>query len=72
MEQQAQQERQVTLNLTINQLNTILAGVVKLPIEVGLDRLIKTADSMSQLVKYEVPSGGVKNILKKYQSVGLH
>ena len=37
MEQQAQQERQVTLNLTINQLNTILAGVVKLPIEVGLE-----------------------------------
>ena len=37
MEQQAQQERQVTLNLTINQLNTVLAGVVKLPIEVGLE-----------------------------------
>jgi hypothetical protein len=43
-----------------------IIGTSMEPIEVGLDRLIKTADSMSQLVKYEVPSGGVKNILKTF------
>ena len=37
MEQQAQQVQTVTLELNINQLNTVLAGVVKLPIEVGLE-----------------------------------
>jgi hypothetical protein len=30
-------EQKVTLELTIQQLNTILGGLVKLPIEVGLD-----------------------------------
>lgn len=30
-------EKQVTLQLNINQLNTVLAAVVKLPIDVGLD-----------------------------------
>jgi hypothetical protein len=34
MEQQAQQ---VTLQLTINQLNMVLGGIAKLPIEVGLE-----------------------------------
>jgi hypothetical protein len=32
-----QQEKQITLNLTINQLNIVLSGVVKLPIEMGLE-----------------------------------
>lgn len=32
-----QGEKTVTLELSINQLNTVLAGVVKLPIEAGLD-----------------------------------
>lgn len=35
MEQQ--QEKQVTLQITINQLNVIMSGLVKLPIEIGLD-----------------------------------
>lgn len=30
-------EQKVTLELTVQQVNVILAGVVKLPIEVGLD-----------------------------------
>ena len=30
-------EQKVTLELTILQLNTILGGLIKLPIEVGLD-----------------------------------
>ena len=30
-------EQKATLELTIPQLNTVLAGLVKLPIEVGLD-----------------------------------
>ena len=32
-----QKELKVSLELTINQLNTVLAGVVKLPIEAGLE-----------------------------------
>ena len=32
-----EQERQVTLTLTVNQLNTVLSGIIKLPIEVGLE-----------------------------------
>lgn len=35
MEEQA--AKTVSLELTINQLNVILAGIVKLPIEVGLE-----------------------------------
>ena len=35
--EQTQQVQTVTLQLNINQLNTVLAGVVKLPIEVGLE-----------------------------------
>ena len=30
-------EQQVTLQLTVNQLNTVLMGIVKLPIEVGME-----------------------------------
>ena len=37
MEQQTQQVQTVTLELNVNQLNIILSGVVKLPIEVGLE-----------------------------------
>lgn len=33
----AQQVQTVTLEVNINQLNTILSGVVKLPIEIGLE-----------------------------------
>ena len=36
MEQQVQQQ-QVSLQVTINQLNVILGGIAKLPIEVGLE-----------------------------------
>jgi hypothetical protein len=39
-----QQEKQITLNLTINQLNVVLSGVVKLPIEMGLE----TFDTIQQ------------------------
>jgi hypothetical protein len=34
--------------------------------EVSLSRMIKTADSLSDIVKYEVEGAGVKNILKEY------
>ena len=31
------EEKEVTLNLTVNQLNMVLSGIIKLPIEVALD-----------------------------------
>ena len=31
------EQKTVTLNLTVNQLNVILSGMIKLPIEVGLE-----------------------------------
>lgn len=31
------QQQTVTLQLNINQINTVLAGIAKLPIELGLD-----------------------------------
>lgn len=52
----------------IKQLESLqkIIGTSLEPIEVGMDRLIKTADSMSQLLNYEVPGGGAKNILKSF------
>ena len=46
------QEPQVTLQLTVTQLNTVLSGIVKLPIEVGLETFqIVNAQAEQQLGK---------------------
>lgn len=52
----------------IKQLEALqkMVGYPQALAEVGLDRLIKTADSISQLLNYEVAGGGVKNILKSF------
>jgi hypothetical protein len=54
--------------LVLKQLESLqkIIGYPEALREVGLDRLIKTADSMSQLLNYEVVGGGVKNILKGF------
>lgn len=54
-----QQTQQVTLQLSINQINVVLAGIAKLPIEVGLD----TFDLIKQQAQKQLgaPEGPLSN-----------
>ena len=61
MEQQA---LQVTLNVTINQLNTIISGIAKLPIEVGLEAFNVVQQQATQQLgqpSASVPQGPLGN-----------
>ena len=52
-------EQQVTLQLTVAQLNTIIAGIVKLPIEVGFETFqVVNQQAEQQLGKPTQPPQG--------------
>lgn len=57
-------ERKVTLELTVQQLNIVLGGIVKLPIDYALSTLNeiqRQADSQLGPANGQVPSGPLAN-----------
>lgn len=56
------EQKTVTLNLTVNQLNIVLSGMIKLPIEVGLDTFNEIQQqAQQQLGNPTSPSGPLSN-----------
>lgn len=52
------EQKTVTLNLTVNQLNIVLSGMIKLPIEVGLDTFNEIQQqAQQQLGNPNLPAG---------------
>ena len=45
-----QQEKKVTLQLSINEINIVMAGIVKLPIEVGLETFKNVQQQVDQQI----------------------
>jgi hypothetical protein len=59
-----EQERQVTLTLTVNQLNTVLAGIIKLSIEMGLETFQVVQQQANQqlgIPNTQAPNGPLGN-----------
>lgn len=50
-------EKEVTLRLTVEQLNVIIAGLVKLPIEVGLSTFQEVQQQIDEQIKQQQQSG---------------
>lgn len=65
MTQMPQQQKQVTLGLTVNQLNTIMLGLSKLPIEIGLETFeivnLQAKEQLGAPGQQQMPQGPLGN-----------
>jgi len=58
MTEQVQQPQTLTLTLNINQVNTVIAGLLKLPLEAALETFnVVQQQAQSQVQQAQVPQG---------------